>query len=278
MPDDKHRPPIVGVIPAAGRATRIAPLPCSKELVPIGFHREPANMRGRPKVVSEYLLDKMRAAGARRVYFVVRPGKFDIAEYYGDGSRIGLNLAYLMMGDPYGPPFSVAQAAPFVTDALVLFGFPDILVKPDDGLTRLVARLQQTRADLVLGLFRATDDQSIDLVKRDADGRVRSLVTKEDAPPRAAGDLGYMLAAWGPAFTAFLIEETTALSREARSGAHGSSPNWPMGVVMAAAIREGLRIDSVLFDDAHFLDIGTPAGLAAAASFPDVWCGTGQLV
>ena len=47
-----------------------------------------------------------------------------------------------------------------------------------------------------------------------------------------------------------------------------------MGAVFAAAIREGLHVDSVLFDDAHFLDIGTPSGLAAAASFPDVWLGT----
>ena len=54
----------------------------------------------------------MRLAGAQRIYFIVRPGKFDIAEYYGDGSRLGLTFAYLMMGAPYGPPFSVAQAAP----------------------------------------------------------------------------------------------------------------------------------------------------------------------
>ena len=43
-----------------GLAKRIAPLPCSKELLPIGVHREPTAMHGRPKVVSEYLLEKMR--------------------------------------------------------------------------------------------------------------------------------------------------------------------------------------------------------------------------
>lgn len=273
MLDNKLRP-IVGVIPAAGRATRIAPLPCSKELLPIGLHREPPAMHGRPKVVSEYLLEKMRIAGAQRVYFVLRRGKFDIAEYYGNGSRLGLSLAYLMMAEPYGPPFSVAQAAPFVVDSLVVFGFPDILTKPDDALARLVARLIQTDADLVLGLFRATPDVPIDLVEHNADGRVSSLVMKEDKPPRRASDVGYMLAAWAPAFTAFLTRETAALTTIARSGARGRTPSWPMGTVVAAAIREGLHIDSVLFDDARFLDIGTPSGLAAAGSFPDVWSGT----
>ncbi len=44
---------IIGLIPAAGQATRLAPLPCSKELYPIGLERGGA----RPKVVCEYLLD-----------------------------------------------------------------------------------------------------------------------------------------------------------------------------------------------------------------------------
>ena len=231
-------------------------------------------MRGRPKVVSEYLLEKMRIAGAQRVYFIVRRGKFDIAEYYGNGSRLGLSLAYLMMAEPYGPSFSVAQAAPFVVDSFVVFGFPDILTKPDDALARLVARLTRTGADLVLGLFIAAAGVPIDLVVRNTDGRVSSLVTKEEQPPRGASDIGYMLAAWSPAFTAFLTRETAALATIARSSTRGPSPSWPMGTVFAAAIREGLHVDSVLFDDAHFLDIGTPAGLAAAASFPGVWVGT----
>jgi glucose-1-phosphate thymidylyltransferase len=264
---------IVGVIPAAGRATRLSPLPCSKELLTIGVHREPTAMRGRPKVVSEYLLEKMCAAGARRVYVVVRPGKFDIAEYYGDGSRLKLSIAYLMMGDPYGPPFSVAQAAPFLADETVVFGFPDILIQPEDALTRLVARLDATGADVVLGLFRAALDDPIDPVTFDADGRVRSLVTKEEKPPRRPGDIGYMMIAWQPPFTALLARETAALADRARTGAHGSSPDWPMGTVIAAAIRDGLHVNSVLLEDARFLDVGTPAGLAAAAAFPGVWSG-----
>jgi glucose-1-phosphate thymidylyltransferase len=148
-----HARPIVGVIPAAGRATRLAPLPCSKELLPVGVHAEPAALRGRPKVVSHYLLERMRDAGASRVFFVVRSGKFDIADYHGDGSALGLNLAYLVMGEPWGPPFSIAQAAPFVGEATVLAGFPDILIEPRDAFARAVARLDATGADVVLGVY-----------------------------------------------------------------------------------------------------------------------------
>jgi glucose-1-phosphate thymidylyltransferase len=48
---------IVGVIPAGGQATRLAHLPCSKELFPIGWHVD-NNDNVKPKVVSQYLLEK----------------------------------------------------------------------------------------------------------------------------------------------------------------------------------------------------------------------------
>lgn len=281
-------PAVVGVIAAAGRATRLAPLPCSKELLPVGVHREPAGLRGRPKVVSQYLLERMRAGGARRIFFVVRSGKFDIAHYYGDGSRLGLSIAYLMMNEPWGPPFSAAQAAPFIEDATVLFGFPDILIHPEDCFARACERLRATGADIVLGLFRGALTDGLDLVDTDPEGRVTSLVTKEEAPARREGDTGYMLAAWRPAFTRFLVEETHRLSQIARlevapfgsarprtapAGAHGCAPDWPMGAVIAASIRAGLHVDSVFLHGARFLDIGTPEGLAAAGEFPGVWSG-----
>ena len=50
---------IVGLIPAAGRGKRIAPLPCSKELYPIGF-RPDEHGDLRPEVASAHLLDKFR--------------------------------------------------------------------------------------------------------------------------------------------------------------------------------------------------------------------------
>jgi glucose-1-phosphate thymidylyltransferase len=71
---------VVGLIPAAGHATRLAPLPFSKELYPIGFHEGPHGPR--PKVVAHYLLEKLHAAGIRRVFVVLRDGKWDIPAYF----------------------------------------------------------------------------------------------------------------------------------------------------------------------------------------------------
>lgn len=93
---------VIGLIPCGGHATRIAPLPCSKEVLPVGLRR---TLDGslRPKVVSHYLLEKMRVGGMHRAFFILRKGKWDIPEYYGDGAAFGMDLGYLMMGRPYGP-------------------------------------------------------------------------------------------------------------------------------------------------------------------------------
>ena len=53
---------MIGIIPAAGAGERIQPLGCSKELLPVG-----SRLVGgveRPKAVSEYLVERMIAAGA----------------------------------------------------------------------------------------------------------------------------------------------------------------------------------------------------------------------
>ncbi|MBE7444988.1 MAG: hypothetical protein HS132_06975 [Planctomycetia bacterium] len=53
---------VIDLIPVAGTASRIAPLPCSKELYPVGFRSVNGGNEIRPKVVIHYLLKKMRLA------------------------------------------------------------------------------------------------------------------------------------------------------------------------------------------------------------------------
>ncbi|MBA3477777.1 MAG: hypothetical protein H0T52_05150 [Lautropia sp.] len=59
----------------------------------------------------------------------------------------------------------------------------------------------------------------------------------------------------------------------AKTSAAAKAPEWPVGAVIAAAIRSGLHVDSVFFDAGRFLDVGTPEGITAASRFPTVWNG-----
>ncbi|MGH7410208.1 MAG: dTDP-glucose pyrophosphorylase, partial [Candidatus Methylomirabilis sp.] len=62
---------VIGLLPAGGEARRLAPLPCSKELYPLGFRSVDEGRSLRPKVACHYLLEKMRAAGITRAYIVL---------------------------------------------------------------------------------------------------------------------------------------------------------------------------------------------------------------
>ena len=101
---------IIGVIPAAGQALRMAPIPCSKEIYPIGFSSTTNEKGELPKPVGQYLLEKFSQDGLSRALIVLRKGKWDIPQYFGDGSTVGLDLAYLIASNLNGVPFTVDQA------------------------------------------------------------------------------------------------------------------------------------------------------------------------
>jgi glucose-1-phosphate thymidylyltransferase len=71
-----------GVVPAAGRGSRIQPLAFSKELLPVGSRSDKG--MDRPCAVSEYLIERLILGGADKICFVISPGKSDILEYFGD--------------------------------------------------------------------------------------------------------------------------------------------------------------------------------------------------
>ncbi|MDZ7693124.1 MAG: hypothetical protein U5K69_18720 [Balneolaceae bacterium] len=81
----------VGLIPAAGYTSRIAPIPCSKEIYPIGFHCLKTVETPRPKVISSYLMESFGQTGADHNYIIIRDGKWNIPEYFGQHKSLGLN-------------------------------------------------------------------------------------------------------------------------------------------------------------------------------------------
>ena len=252
----------IGLIPAAGTADRIAPLPCSKELYPIGFQSIDAGCGVRPKVASQYLLETMRIANIAEVYIVLRKGKWDIPEYFGDGEALSMHLAYLMMNLPFGVPYTLDQAYPFAKNSMVVFGFPDIIFQPDDAFANLLARQAQSGADVVLGLFPARQSQKADMVDLDTDGRIREIKIK---PARTHLSYAWIIAVWTQVFTQFmhdyLIGHRDEIRRHKIDSSMTESQELSVGEVLQAAIDNHLYVEGVPFYEGTFLDIGTPDSL-----------------
>lgn len=255
---------VVALIPAAGSATRLGSLPCSKEILPFGFQRDDTGLP-RPRAVVEHLLGELRGAGVRRGFVILREGKWDIPSYLGPGGRFDMDLAYLLAAHPYGTPYSLDQAYPFLTGQRVALGFPDIVYRPEGAFTRLLERQAQTDSDVVLGLFPAERPEKMDMVACGARGEVRDIVIK---PPQTDLRMTWILAVWGPSFTeymhAFLSTHLDAV-RTGRFPDPASSREPYVGDVVRAALYDGLSVGAVSFADGACIDIGTPDSLQRAS-------------
>ena len=160
-----------GIIPAAGAGSRIQPLAFSKELLPVGSQAEDGQER--PRAVSEYLVERMIAAGADKLCFVISPGKTDILEYYG-GRLWGADIAYVVQPTPGGLCDAVFRAAPLIReDEAVLIGLPDTIWMPEDGFAQLPADV------LSFLLFPVERPELFDAVVTDAAGVVREIEVKQ---------------------------------------------------------------------------------------------------
>jgi glucose-1-phosphate thymidylyltransferase len=242
---------LLGLIPAAGRALRLGPLPCSKELLPIGFRETPQGLA--PKVAGHYLLERFRAGGVRRIFMVLHESKGDVPRYFGTGEIADVSLAYLSIPGSRSVPETLDHAFPFVEDAIVALGFPDVLFEPMDAYARLIERQAATGADLVLGLFPTERFRTTDMVELGADGRV---VRVEVRPENTSLRYNWLIAVWSPVFTRFLHDAV-------RSAPTGEG-ELQIGAVVRAAVEGGLRVEGVEFPGGSYRDVGTPEELAKA--------------
>ncbi|MGJ4928829.1 nucleotidyltransferase family protein [Bradyrhizobium sp. HKCCYLS2038] len=162
-----------GIVPAAGRGSRIQPLAFSKELLPVGS-RSDGDVE-RPCAVSEYLVERLILGGADKICFVISPGKSDILEYFGDRYG-GARLAYVVQPEAAGLCDAVFRASTVIGDHQdVLVGLPDTVWFPKAALARLPA------ADLSFLLFPVEHPEFFDAVVLDGDAVKEIQVKQRDA-------------------------------------------------------------------------------------------------
>jgi dTDP-glucose pyrophosphorylase len=168
---------MIGVIPAAGVGERIQPLGCSKELLPVG-----SRLVGgveRPKAVSEYLVERMIAAGASQICMVISAEKTDIVRYYAERDYAA-EIFYAVQQQPLGLCDALFRAEPFARQHnQVLIGLPDTIWFPENAY---LPALAPDGDDCNLVLFPVDDPTAFDAVICDDLGFVQEVqVKKADA-------------------------------------------------------------------------------------------------
>jgi glucose-1-phosphate thymidylyltransferase len=167
-----------GIIPAAGLGSRIQPLAFSKELLPVGSRW--VDGVERPKAVSEYVVERMLAAGVTKLCFVISPQKPDIVRYYGsdytseDGQA---QVCYMVQPQAAGLCDALFRALPLVREQEpVLVGLPDTVWFPQAGYRALPDE------GLSFLLFPVAQPELFDAVVCHEDGSVRCIQVKQPAP------------------------------------------------------------------------------------------------
>ncbi|MBX0327759.1 NTP transferase domain-containing protein [Oscillochloris sp. ZM17-4] len=240
---------LIGLLPAAGRGSRLGPIPCSKEIMPLGFRPTPAAPQPiwRPVTALELHLHALRRAGAGRAVIVIGETKADIVRYVGDGAAYDLPVAYVYQRTLAGMPYALDLATPWVGAATTLFSMPDTLIYPEDTMSRLAAHHRGSGADVTLGVFRTSSPQKFGMVEIGPQDEVRSFV---DKPARTTLEWMWGMAAWSPRFTGFMRAH---LASRAAGG-----PECVLSDVFAAALDAGLVIQALPLTEASYHDIGTP--------------------
>ncbi len=164
---------MIGIIPAAGAGQRIQPLGCSKELLPVGSRI--LQSIERPKAVSEYLVERMIAAGADQICMVISADKTDIVKYFAE-RNYAAEIFYVVQQKPQGLCDALFRAEPFArSHDKVLIGLPDTIWFPENAY---LPALDLDQADVDLVLFPVSDPTVFDAVVCDDQGFVQEVQVK----------------------------------------------------------------------------------------------------
>jgi dTDP-glucose pyrophosphorylase len=168
---------MIGIIPAAGAGQRIQPLGCSKELLPVGSRL--AGGVERPKAVSEYLVERMIAAGATQICMVISAEKTDIVKYYAE-RNFAAEIFYVVQQKPQGLCDALFRAALFARPHdRVLIGLPDTIWFPESAY---LPALNFEGTDVNLVLFPVREPSRFDAVVCDELGYVQQVQVKKPQP------------------------------------------------------------------------------------------------
>jgi len=238
----------VGVIPAAGLASRLGPLGYPKELLPITYVAgEGGHLR--PMPVIEASFRQLSEAGVHRALVITSDRKPELIQYLGNGGGIGLDLAFLQQARADGLAAAVALALPWTRGANACLLLPDTIVRPQNALNEARAVFESAKADLVLGVLPTDKPKELGPVRFDPQMRV---VEVQDKPLQTDLSNSWAMAVWGPKFADLL------------AGAVKQNPALALGSVFQQAVDTGLNVRAVWFADGAFYDVGTPKGLAQA--------------
>ena len=161
-----------GIVLAGGLGTRLRPITHTgpKQLVPV------AN-----KPVIQYAIEDLRDAGITDIGVILgNLGRDDIQSFLGDGSEFGVEITYIVQGNPLGLAHTVGCAEEFVEeDDFVVYLGDNI---HNNGVTDLVESFKTGDYVAGIALQEVENPGQFGIAETDGSDNVTRLVEKPDNP------------------------------------------------------------------------------------------------
>jgi bifunctional UDP-N-acetylglucosamine pyrophosphorylase/glucosamine-1-phosphate N-acetyltransferase len=222
------------VILAAGEGTRMRPLTENRPKVMLPVANRP---------MLEHTIRAAREAGIKDITLIVGYRKEAITGYFGDGSRLGVSIGYVVQEKQSGTGHAFGMAAGACDGKFVAMN-GDVTVSAAH-LKKLIGRSEAA----VLSVKEVPDPGAYGVIEADG-GRVRRIVEKSPAPPTNLANAGIYL------FDPCIFD---AIRRT------GLSPRGEIEVTdsLQLLIDEGMPVGYEAMEG-DWLDIGRPWQLLAA--------------
>lgn len=162
-----------GLILSGGTGSRLRPITHTgpKQLVPV------AN-----KPVLEYAIEDLRDAGVTDIGVVLgHKGREEIQAHLGDGSEFGVDITYIIQGNPLGLAHAAGCARDFVGDDDFVMYLGDNILKA--GVSELVESFVAGEYGAGIALQHVDNPQQFGIADVDEQGNITKLVEKPDDPP-----------------------------------------------------------------------------------------------
>lgn len=160
------------VVLVGGKGTRLRPLTISapKPMLPTA---------GLPFLT--HLLARIKAAGIDRVVLGTSFKAEVFEEHFGDGSQLGLEIAYVVEDEPLGTGGGIRNVADALTADTIMVFNGDVLGGTD--LRQVLDTHEKNNADVTMHLVRVADPRAFGCVMTDENGRVEQFLEKTQDPP-----------------------------------------------------------------------------------------------
>jgi dTDP-glucose pyrophosphorylase len=230
----------IGVIPAAGKGSRLKDLQLTKILPKVMLP-----LLNRP--ILEHVIQALKDIGVEEIYIIVGHKKNLIIDYFGDGQEFGVKIKYVEQPAPLGIADAIGRVEHFINEPfIVVLGDSFFL---SHNLGDLVKTFWEKNA---LALEGITVENSIEALKRacnvvlDADERIIDICEKPKNPSSAYRGVGTYI--FDPAVFEYIKQTPIGPPREEKEITNTIKLMTTTKKVYAALIK-GIEININTLDD-----------------------------